>query len=167
MNNRAGDDQHQANSINNPQTTKAQLNSEGHDDNTTLSEIAELQTHPSGSLVMPADSAESLPTKSGRPSPSEIVKLTNPLGVQMMTFAGETGKKRVVDYRSNKEISASACLVLKDDETNSIYQAKAVYQTGTVCRTAWYTVEEGNKKWTEYQGFYKKPLSWSKGDKLA
>ena len=152
---------------NDPTTTKNQLNSLGYGDDVKLSQLAEA---PTGALVMTGDAEADLSSKSGRPSDTEVVKITNPLGVRFMTFDGNSGKKSVIDYRKNEHINAEACLVILDEDTKEIFQAKAVYSgnsNNTVCRTAWIKSDEGKDKWKEYQGYYKNPLIWSKGDKLS
>jgi len=143
--------------------TKNQLNSLGYGDNVKLSELA---GSPSGALVMSGDVAEDLVNKGGRPSDTDIVKITNPLGVRLMTFDG-TGVKVVNDYRKNEKVNAEACLVILDEETKKIYQVKAIYSTKTVARTAWSKVDEGRDKFEEYLGYYKNPLTWEKGDELT
>ena len=142
--------------------TKNQLNSLGYGDNVKLSELAGA---PSGTLVMTGDVAEDLVNKGGRPSDTEMVKITNPLGVRLMTFDG-TGVKVVNDYRKNEKVNAEACLVVLDEETKKIYQVKAIYRTGTVARTAWSKADEGKEKFKEYLTYYKNPLTWEKGDEL-
>ena len=147
----------------NANTTKNQLNSLGYGDNVKLSELAGA---PSGTLVMSGDVAEDLVNKGGRPSETEMAKITNPLGVRLMTFDG-TGVKVVNDYRKNEKVNAEACLVVLDEETKKIYQVKAIYRTGTVARTAWSKADEAKEKFNDYLGYYKNPLTWEKGDELT
>ena len=144
-------------------TTKNQLNSLGYGDDVKLSQLADA---PSGTLVMSGDVAEDLVNKGGRPSDTEMVKITNPLGVRLMTFDG-TGVKVVHDYRKNEKVNAEACLVVLDEETKKIYQVKATYRTGTVARTAWSKADEAKEKFQDYLTYYKNPLTWEKGDELT